>query len=564
MGKAAKQNHKNYEGLYFVPLGGAEQFGVNLNAYAVDDEWLAIDMGIGFADEHFPGIDILLPDPKFVESKKNKLNGLIITHAHEDHIGAVAHLWPRLKCPIYCTAFTAAILKKKMAEVPACKKAEINIIKPNAEFSLGVYDLQFIPVTHSVPGTVSVFIKTKYGNVFHSGDWNLDPTPVVDTAINPDDFRKIGAQGVLAYVGDSTNSGVDGRSGSEMAVQKGLAKVIGAAETGAVIVTIFSSNIGRIHSICKAAEANGRSVGIVGRSLQRMIGAAKSCGYLSDVQDFVDANDLMMIPRENLVIIATGSQGEARAQMARIARGDSHFYKARKGDTVIFSSRAIPGNEKNIIGVQNNLAAGGIKIITPNDTKECIHVSGHPCRDEIIEMFDWLKPNTVIPVHGERVMLEAHAKLAKSCQVPNAIVPSNGSVICLAPNSPQIVEHVETGVLAVEPGRLIASNHPAISQRRKLQYSGTIHASIVLNARLDILSEPKLTTAGLIDDESDEGLDFEDDLITEIEDTLIDLKKSKRKDDEEFIAEEIRINLRRYAFHVLKIKPKTDVHVTIL
>lgn len=558
-----KNNNKKFKGLYFVPLGGSEQFGVNLNVYSCDDEWLAIDMGIGFADERFPGIDILLPNPKFLEKQKEKLHGLIITHAHEDHIGAVAHLWSRLKCPLYCTKFTSEILKKKLAEFPECKGAKVTVVGEGDTINLGSFDVQFIPVTHSVPETTSLFIRTKYGNVLHSGDWNLDTDPVIGLPTNEQEFRAIGKEGVLAYVGDSTNASVSGRSGSEMSVQKGLAEVIKNNPNGRIVVTIFSSNIGRVHSICKAAEECGRSVGIIGRSLHRMIGAAKECGYLNDVQDFVDEGDLNLLPRENLVVIATGSQGEARAQMARIACGDSKFLRVQKGDCVIFSSRAIPGNEKDIINVQNNLAATGVKVITPNDTQHCIHVSGHPCRDEIIEMFDWLKPNTVVPVHGERVMLESHASLAKSCQVPNTIIPSNGSVICLAPNSPQIVDHVETGVLAVEPSRLIDSAHPAISQRRKLQYSGTIHVSVVLNERLDLLSEPKISTVGLVDDETDEGQDFEEEIIAEVEDTILDLKNSKRK-DEEYIAEEIRIILRRYAFSVLKIKPKTDVHVIII
>lgn len=554
---------KELSGLNFIPLGGSEQFGVNLNVYECEDDFLVVDMGIGFADEHFPGIDILLPNPKYLEGHKKKISGLIITHAHEDHIGAVAHLWPRLKCPIYCTRFTAEILKKKMGEVPACKKAPITVVDMDATVQIGTYMVQFIPVTHSVPETASLLVKTKYGNVLHSGDWNLDPTPVLGAPTSEKTFREIGKQGVLAYIGDSTNANVEGRSGSEMNVQKGLAEVIKENDKGAIVITIFSSNIGRIHSICKAAEANGRSVGLVGRSLHRMVGAAKTCGYLNDIQDFVDEDDLSSLPRDNVVIIATGSQGESRAQMARIARGDSRFYRIQRGDTVIFSSRAIPGNEKNIYGVQNNLAAAGVKIVNPNDTKHCIHVSGHPCRDEIIDMFDWLKPDMVIPVHGERVMLEAHAKLAHSCQVSKTIIPNNGSVIHLAPNAPAVVDHVTTGVLAVEPGRIIDGGHKAIAQRRQLQYAGAIHASIVLDQNLDFLSDPHLSTQGLIDEDSNDGMDFEDDLFNVIDDALRKLKKGKNK-SEDFVAEEIRIVLRRYANNVLRMKPKTDVHVSII
>lgn len=515
-------------------------------------------MGIGFADEYYPGVDILLPDPTFLEERYKDVAGLIITHAHEDHIGGVAHLWPRIKCPIYCTKFTAAILQKKLAENPECRGARVRIIKQHDPVGIGPFTATFLPVTHSVPDTSSLLIETDLGRVLHSGDWNLDPKPVLGEPTNAKTFQDIGKQGVLAYVGDSTNAGVDGYSGSESDVEQGLAEVFKTCEKR-IIVTMFASNIGRVHSICKAAEDNGRSVAVLGRSLHRMIGAAKECGYLDDVADFVDEGDIAAIPRENLVVIATGSQGEARAQIARVARGDQKNLKLNSGDTVIFSARPIPGNEKEINFVQNRLASAHINVINPRDTKHCIHVSGHPARDEIKQMYDWLKPEIVVPVHGERVMIEDQAELARSCQF-QALVPRNGSVIKLAPGKAEILDHVATGLLAVEPGRIISANHVAIAERRKLQFSGAAQASIVIDGKGNLLARPQLTLVGLIDDKDEEEQDFAEDLIDDIED-IMDALKRKRLNDHD-MSEKIRVSLRKNIFEVLRIKAKVSVHLT--
>jgi len=305
----------NPEELVFIPLGGAEQFGANLNVYGFGGQWLAIDCGIGFADEYYPGVDILLPNPQFLEDNKKQLAGMIITHAHEDHIGGVAHLWPRFKCPLFCTEFTAEILKKKLKENPDCKGARIRVVKQGEAVNIGPFSSTFIPVPHSVPNASAILIETPLGKILHSGDWNLDPNPVMGNSINEATFKQIGDDGLLAYVGDSTNAGVDGYSGSEKDVEKGLAQVFKGCEQR-IVVTMFASNVGRIRSICKAAEATDRHVAVIGRSLHRMIGAARDCDYLDDIQDFIDEKDISVIPRDKLVVIATGSQGEARAQIA--------------------------------------------------------------------------------------------------------------------------------------------------------------------------------------------------------------------------------------------------------
>ncbi|HEY0901499.1 MAG TPA: ribonuclease J [Micavibrio sp.] len=545
--------------IYFVPLGGSEQFGVNFNLYAHDGKWLAIDCGMGFADEKLPGIDIVLPDPSFIEGHKQDLSALIITHAHEDHIGAVAHLWPRLKCPIYCTPFTASVLKRKLDEVMASREAVINVVEAGHSIELDTFSFQFVQVSHSIPDAVAVLIETKAGRVFHSGDWNLDPTPVLGTRTDEETIKAIGKKGVLAYIGDSTNAEVPGRTGSEVDVEHGLAQLFKECK-GRIGITVFASNIARVQSIVKAAQATDRRVALVGRSLHSMVGSAVDCGYLRDLPDFISEEEIGYLPEEKQVMIVTGSQGEARAALARIARGDHQDIVFGRGDTVIFSSRAIPGNEKEINTVRNNLSAAGVHVISPHDTVHTIHISGHPCRDEVVDMLSWVKPKVVVPVHGERIMLEAQGELARQLQVPHVVIPNNGSVICLGPNKPEVVDHVQTGLLAVEKNRIIDANHASISERRKLQFSGVVHVTLVLNARGDLLADPQVSTAGLVDEDNPAERKIIRDLLGEIEDTLADMQREDLMDDHA-VHEEVRIGVRRFMQVVLGTKPKATVHV---
>lgn len=545
-------------GLHFLPLGGAEEFGVNFNLYSCDGKWLAFDCGIGFADHRYPNVDILLPDPSFIEERRHDLLGLVITHAHEDHIGAVPYLWPRLKCPIYCTPFTASVLRDKFNDQPECKNAQIIEIKNNQKIDIGPFKLHFFQVTHSIPQAVATLIETPYGKVLHSGDWNLDPHPVLDAPVSEETFRAIGDKGVLAYIGDSTNAPVPGRGGSEREVEEGLARVFKNCQ-GRIAITIFASNIGRINSIAKAAKASGRSACIMGRSLHRMTAAAKANGYLKDIEHFVSEDDLGFIPTDNVVLIVTGSQGEPMAALSRIARGEWPKMKLTKADTVIFSSRAIPGNEKEINDVKNNLTAAGVKIIDPDNASHKIHVSGHPYADEVRDMISWLRPEVVIPVHGERVMLEAHAEIAKNTGVGKTIIPTNGSVISLAPGEPKIVDHVTTGLLAVEPNRVVRSDHKGIVERRKLQFSGAIHISLAMNSKFDLIMDPQVTMIGLIDMDSAEQK-IAHDVKKEVEAAIYDLKNENIFDVNEY-QEEIRISVRRMVNQILGIKPKVSVHI---
>ncbi len=542
--------------LYFVPLGGSEEFGMNLNLYVNDGQFLAIDCGMGFADERYPGIDLLLPDPWLLAENKDKLAGLVITHAHEDHIGAVARLYERLACPIYTCAFTAVVLHRKLEE-EGIRHAPVHVIKPRKDLKIGNYTVQFIPVSHSVPDSCSVVVKTGHGTVLHSGDWNLDAAPVVGEKTQAEDFQKIGEQGVLAYVGDSTNAQTDGFAGSESDVAVGLVKEF-EQHKGKIAVTLFASNVGRLVSVARAAEKVGRSVVLVGRSLHNMAGAAYHCGYMDGVPDFVDAGDIGQIADENIVLVLTGSQGESRAALARVARGDSRDISLGRGDTVIFSARAIPGNERAINAVKNNLSAAGVQIVSPSDTKNLIHISGHPCRAEITQMLQWVKPSCVIPVHGERMQLDAQAALAEECQVNHVIVPNNGSVIRLAPGAPKVVDHVETGVLAVDQRRIIPVTHQSITARRKLQYSGAVHVSLVLDEDYAILGDIRIDTVGLSCNRHD------DCIVDDIERHILGVLDDCDEEAADDIAEDVRRSVNRYIKNELGIKPKTNVHVMIV
>ncbi|MEC8666134.1 MAG: ribonuclease J [Pseudomonadota bacterium] len=544
--------------LCFIPLGGSEQFGVNLNVYAYKDTYLAVDLGLGFADHRFPGIDLLLPDVAYLDDKLNKLEGLVITHAHEDHIGAVPYLWPRLQCPIYCSEFTAAVLRRKFEEAKDCKGAEIIVIKPGDEVELGEFKLGFIHVAHSIPQAVSLSIETDQGIVLHSGDWNLDPTPVLGAVSDEKAFKALGKKGVLAYIGDSTNSAVPGRAGSEAEVEEGLEAVFKECK-GRIAVTTFSSNISRIISIVRAAEACGRSVCVIGRSMHNMMGAARDCGFMHDVPGFVQEEDMDRLAVDQQVYVVTGSQGEARAALARIARGDFRGVDLGRGDTVVFSAREIPGNEKDINTVKNDLIAAGVQVIDPDSTDHTIHVSGHPYMDEVVDMFGWVKPQIVVPVHGERMQLEAQARLARKCQIKNVLVPTNGSVVRLS-GKPAIIDHVETGLYAVDMGKVISADHAAIRERRKLQYTGVIHASVALDDRGDLLADPQVDLLGLIDTDDKEEAALIEDLENEIADILSDMLREDRQNDH-MVQEELRIGIRRYVNMVLSLKPKTTVHV---
>ena len=397
--------------LLFAPLGGSGEIGMNVNLYHYQDNWIMVDLGISFPDESTPGVDVILPDLKFIADRRDKLAGLVLTHGHEDHIGAIPYLWSQLGCPIYGSAFTLALLRRKLAESRGDFDIKLHEIGMNAPFKLGAFEIEMVALNHSIPDPAALAIRTDAGTVFHTGDWKFDKTPVLGTDTDAPRLAAIGDEGVLALVGDSTNAMVDGRTGSESDAKAGLTDAIAKA-TGRVAITCFASNVARIDSICKAAKANGRSVAIVGRALNRAISAAREVGYLADLPDLVPEGDVDLLPRDSIVIVCTGTQGEPRAAMARIAAAAHDTISLEAGDTVIYSSRQIPGNENAIARVQDMLIRRKIHLVTDQDAP--VHVSGHPSRGEMIEMYGLIRPKIAIPVHGTARHLLAHAALADS------------------------------------------------------------------------------------------------------------------------------------------------------
>ncbi len=545
--------------LYFVPLGGAEQFGVNFNLYGLNDNWLIVDCGIGFADHSLPLVDIVLPDPQFVEERADKIVGLLITHAHEDHIGAVPHLWERLGCPpVYCTQFAAEILKAKNNE-KGIARMPIHIVDTGKSVDLSPFAVDFVHVAHSIPDTAALRIRTKLGNILHSGDWHLDPTPAFGTVTEQAVFEKIGDEGVLAYVGDSTNSGVVSVRHGEKTVEEGMTDQFREIE-GRIAVTIMASNVGRLHSIAKAAKAVGRSCVLIGRSLHRMLSVARHCGYMLDIDNIITQEEAYVKGPSKVVLVLTGSQGETNAALPRIARGEMRGVKLGDGDTVIFSARAIAGNEVDINQVINNLVSARVKVITPDTSRHIIYASGHPYRDEVREMLNWVRPQIVVPVHGERAQLESQAELARELHVPHVIVPQNGSVIKLAPGTPEVVAHVETGTLAVEPSRVVSTSHKGLQQRRKLQYTGAMHISIALDRRGKLAADPHVTSVGIIDPQAQGEDSFDADMAMEVEDVLADMN-ARDLQDPTAVAEILTSALRSTVYKTFGFKPKITVHV---
>lgn len=493
---------KHRDDLLFVPLGGSNEIGMNLNLYHYQGKWLIIDMGIGFANDYLPGVDVLVPDISFLEDKKDDIVGLVLTHAHEDHLGAVPYLWEELACPIYATPFTATVLKNKLASEKVKNPAPIHEVQPGSHTKLGPFDLELICLTHSIPEMQAIAVRTDKGTVMHTGDWKLDPTPLVGPVTDEKSLRKYGDEGVLAIVCDSTNVFVEGVSGSEGDVREEVIAAVKGCEQR-VVVTTFASNLARLETILTAAKETGRKVVAVGRSISKMIEAALECGYLQDAPEVLDEKQAMDIPREQCLIICTGCQGEPRAALTRMARSDHPKIRLAAGDTVIFSSREIPGNESRIGYVHNLLIGMGVDVITPR--KGDIHVSGHPARDELAQMYQMIRPQIAVPVHGEARHLHEHAKLAKSFQVPETVEASNGAVILLKKGDARQIGFVDSGYVAVDGETLLPTESPLFSQRRKLRESGCVLISLAIeNGKL--VAEPVIIAPGCLDPKADEDI----------------------------------------------------------
>ncbi|MBT3306831.1 MAG: ribonuclease J [Alphaproteobacteria bacterium] len=544
--------------LTFLPLGGAGEIGMNLNLYGFGpkgrETWVMVDLGITFGNGSLPGLDVLMPDPAFIEERRDQLAGLVLTHAHEDHLGAVPYLWDRLQCPIYATPFTISILKRKLGETDFADRVEIIEVPLGGRFEVGPFDMELITLTHSIPEPNAIAIRTPVGTVLHTGDWKFDPGPVIGDTPDKEALSRLGDEGVLALVCDSTNVFTPGESGSEADLLDNLSNLIGECQ-GRVAVACFATNVARLETIARAAAANDRDVVLAGRSLWRINDAARENGYLGDIAAFIAEEDAGHIPNDKVLIICTGSQGEPRAALSRIAAGDHRHITLGNGDTVIFSARAIPGNEAGIGTLQNRLVRGGVRVVTARDN--FIHVSGHPARDELAQMYQLSRPQISVPVHGERRHLEEHASLALECQVPKAIVVENGSMVRLAPIEAGITEEVPYGRLALDGNRLVPIDGELVRGRIRALFNGSAVLSVVLYEDGGWAAEPELSTIGVLDG-GEEAIS--EDAIDAAKKALKDLSAKERKNDDK-AREAMRIAVRRTFRKTLDKKPQTTVHL---
>ncbi len=544
--------------LVFVPLGGTGEIGMNLNLYGYGTpgrrRWLMIDLGIGFTGSDLPGTEIMMPDPKFIEDRRDRLDGIVLTHAHEDHLGAVPYLWPRLRCPVYATRFTLTVLRRKLAECGLEDLVPLIEVPLGGRFRVGPFALEMVTLTHSIPEPNGVVIRTPAGAVFHTGDWKFDQNPVVGPVSDEEALRRLRTEPILAMVCDSTNVFESKTSGSEGALREPLTEIIGRCTRG-VAVTCFSTNVARLKTIARAAAATGREVALVGASLKRISAVARECGYLDDIRSFIDEANIGELPRDQLVMICTGSQGEPRAALARMASGGHPRGSLQAGDTVIFSSRVIPGNEAAIGRLQNMLVRAGVEIITQRDA--FVHVSGHPTRDELAHMYGLVRPQVSVPVHGELRHLKEHAELARACQIPAAVVAENGDVIRIAPGPVGIVGSVPIGRLTREGSRLASAGGDLVRERNKAIFNGAAVITVVLNGQRQPKAEPQLATIGLLENDD---VNARERIRREVWNAIDDMpEKTYRNDDA--VREAIRLAVRRAFRELIGKKPLTHVHL---
>jgi ribonuclease J len=485
------------ESLLFLALGGAGEIGMNLNLYGYGNRWLMVDLGVTFADPETPGVDLIVPDIAWIAERREDLVALVLTHAHEDHLGAVAHLWRQLRCPVYATPFAAAILRRKLEEVGLEDEVPVHVYRPGDTLELAPFRVLAVPITHSIPESQALAIETPLGLVVHSGDWKLDPDPLVGERTAAKVLEGLGARGVLALICDSTNVFRHGESGSEAAVRNSLRTLL-ANRPGRVAVTTFSSNIARLQTLAEVALEHGRRAALVGRSLERFTEAARECGYLSHLPPFLDERAAGFLPRDKVLLICTGCQGEPRGAMARIASGDHSHVVLEPGDVAVFSSKIIPGNERTLARVHNNLALAGVEVVTERDA--FIHVSGHPARDELAQMYRWIKPRIAVPVHGEARHIAEHVRLAKSQKVPYAMTVRNGDMLRLAPGEPKRIAQVPVGRLAVADGSLVSVQGPLMQTRRRLMHNGTAMVGVALDADGALAAPPRVVLLGVVED----------------------------------------------------------------
>jgi len=516
--------------LVFAPLGGVGEIGMNLSLYGLGPErarkWLAVDLGVAFAGDDLPGIDLIMPDIRFLIEERRNLLALVLTHAHEDHFGAIIDLWPRLRVPIYATPFSAALLEAKRQSEPGAPEIPVQVVPLGSRLTIGPFDVEFVSMSHSIPESNGLIIRTGLGTVFHTGDWKLDPTPVIGPATDEAKLRALGEAGCLALVGDSTNAVREGRSPSETDVSKSLADLM-AASPGRVAVTTFASNVARLRSVADAAKACDREVVVVGRAMERVVGVARETGYLEGVQEFRGTDTYGYLPPDKVVALCTGSQGEARAALARIAKDEHPDVTLSKGDRVIFSSRTIPGNEKAVGAVINGLINQGIEVIT--DRTHLVHVSGHPRRAEMADMYSWVKPHIVVPVHGEALHLFEHAALARKIGIPQVLTCRNGDLVKLAPGNPGVIDEVPEGRIYKDGRLLVDAEARTVADRRRLSMTGVVSVALALDDKGMLAADPEVELIGIpeADQEGEKFAELAYDVALE---TVEDMPKARRRD----------------------------------
>jgi len=547
--------------LVFVPLGGVGEIGMNFGLYGYgaphERKWLIVDCGLTFAKPDLPGIDLVMPDIRFLEDEVENIEGLVLTHAHEDHYGALLDLWPYLECPVFATPFAKAMTDTKAKSNNFTESVPITVVRPGENFKAGPFALELINVSHSIPESCSLYIETDAGRVVHTGDWKIDPSPVGNDKINEKRFREIGADPrPLAVIGDSTNATREGSSPGEGEVAKTLDELIANAPKR-VAVTIFASNVGRMISIARAAQKAGRHVVAAGRSVHRVSEIARDLGLMDDLEPFLDQDAYGYLPRDKVVLICTGSQGESRAAMARIARDDHPVITLAKGDLVIFSSKAIPGNERDVGDIQNMLINQGVEIITDKDA--LIHVSGHPRRDELRQLYDWLKPDTLVPAHGEALHLDAHKKFGEELGIKNCLSVRNGDMAHLYPSASVDHGEVPSGRVYLDGEILCQPAESGVRDRRRISYSGTVNLSLCVNSKGQVLHKPEFELVGLPALVDEDG-DFDEVVEAAIEATVKSMPAKKRADKKVF-SEALRRSVRSQINQLWGKKPHVKVFV---
>lgn len=551
------------DGLYFLSLGGAGEIGMNLNLYGYGpkgkQKWIIVDMGVTFGDDTVPGIDLIMADPDFIIERREDLLGIVLTHAHEDHLGAVGHLWPDLRCPIYATPFTANMLRSKLEEAGIVRDAKVTIVPLEGRLQLGPFDITYVTLTHSIPEPNALAIRTPLGNILHTGDWKIDPDPLLGEPTDIAGLTAFGDEGVLAMVCDSTNVFSPGRAGSEAAVKSSLSTLLSGMK-GRVAVTAFASNVARVDTIARVAALHGRQIALVGRSMHKVVAAAREAGYLKDFPPVLREEEAASLHPDHVLYICTGSQGEARAALSRIAYGDHARIALGSGDTVIFSSRIIPGNERAIFRLQNRLAERGVSVITEKD--HFVHVSGHPCRDELADMYAWVRPEISVPVHGEIRHMMEHVKLAQDIQIPQTILAPNGNLVQLAPGKARIVEEVYTGRLYLDGDVLTPVDDGQVGERLKLSSAGHLGVMLVVEEDGKLAAPPRITAFGL-PTEDGQLINLRGAVAAAVEEAVGKLRGKQARDDN-VVKEAALRGARRAVKDSIGKKPVTQVEVVRL